>query len=175
MIPRKTTFLLLVAAATVAPEAVRAQATDTRWYDGHVSLQAGVSIFDRSGVGTTGVYALRADMPIYPSLLIEAGMSYARPGGDSGVGDVFLPGLQVQLQGTSGQFSPYVGLGAGLTVEVPEEEGATDVSFSPSFSTGIRVAVSEGAALRLEGRLNAVGADFRGVYSEITAGLVVSW
>ncbi len=175
MTPRKMTFLLLMVAATLSPRTAHAQATDPQWYDGHVSLQAGVSIFDRSGVGTTGVYALRADLPIYPSLLIEGGLSYARPGGESGVGDVFMPGFQVQLQGTSGQFSPYVGLGAGLTVEVPEAEGATDVSFSPSFATGVRVAVSEGAALRLEGRLNAVGADFRGVYSEITAGLVVSW
>lgn len=145
------------------------------WYEGHVTLQAGVSVFDRSGVGATGVYALRADLPLYPSLLVEGGVSYARPGRDQGVGEVFVPGAQVQLQATSGQFSPYVGLGAGVTVEKPEDGGATDSSFSPSFATGVRIALSDGAGLRVEGRLNAVGADFQGVYSEMTMGLIVAW
>lgn len=89
--------------------------------------------------------------------------------------DVFIPGVQVQLQGTSGRFSPYAGLGAGVTVETFEEDVEDDVSFSPSFSAGLRIALADGAGVRLEGRLNGVGADFRGMYSEITGGISVSW
>ncbi len=167
----------LVLALTLAPAAIEGQRGSDRyeWYDGHVSVMAGVSIYDQPEVAATGIYALRADLPIYPSVLVEAGLSYARPGRTGGVQDVFIPGLQVQLQGTSGQFSPYLGLGGGATVEVPDGGGDTRVSFSPSFATGVRIAVSEGAGIRVEGRLNAVGADVRAVYSEITAGLIISW
>ena len=165
----------LILVLSFVPGALEAQHTHTEWYDGHVSVMAGVSIFDRPEVGATGIYALRADLPIYPSLLAEAGLAYARPGRTGGAKDVYLPGAMVQLQGTSGQFSPYVGLGAGLAIEVPQDGGDTDVSFSPSFATGVRIAVSEGAGIRLEGRLNAVGANVRSVYSEITAGLTIAW
>lgn len=167
--------LALVLTLILVPVAVEAQQSETQWYDGHVSVMAGVSIFDRPDVGATGIYALRADMPIYPSLLAEVGLAYARPGRTGGAKDVFLPGAMVQLQGTSGQFSPYVGLGAGLAVEVLEDDGSTDVSFSPSFATGVRIAVSQGAGIRVEGRLNAVGANVRSIYSEITAGIIISW
>lgn len=145
-----------------------------QWYEGHVSLMAGVSVFDRSGAGTMGIYALRADMPLYPSLIVEGGLSYARRQ-DQGIGDIFIPGVQVHLQGTTGQFSPYLGIGSGLTVETSASDGPNDISFSPSFSAGARVALTEGAGLRVEGRLNSVGANFRGVYSELVTGLSVAW
>lgn len=166
--------LSLVSIALALPTFAVAQQAQT-WSDGHVTLMAGVSVFDRSGTGTTGIYALRADLPIYPTVLLEGGLSYARRGEDPGIGDVFIPGIQVHLQGTSGQFSPYVGLGAGLTIETAEGGGQDDVSFSPSFSAGLRIALTEGAGLRFEGRLNAVGADFSGVYPELTGGIGVSW
>jgi hypothetical protein len=165
---------LLAAVALAAPAVVRAQETP-QWYDGHVSLSGGVSLFDRSGTGTMAVFALRADMPIYPNLLVEAGLSYARRGSDPDFGDIFIPGLQVQLQGVSERFNPYVGMGAGVTVERRDGPPEDDVSFAPSFSAGVRVSIADGVGLRMEGRLHGVGANFRGVYSEITAGLSVSW
>jgi len=165
----------VVGIASTVPTIAAAQQAPQQWYEGHVTLSAGATIFDRSGSGTTGIYALRGDLPLYPSIVLEGGLSYAHRNGDQGIGNVFIPGMQVQLQGTSGQFSPYVGLGAGVTVESRSDRARSDVSFSPSFSAGLRIALSEGAGLRFEGRLNAVGADFAGVYSEFTGGLSVSW
>jgi hypothetical protein len=53
--------------------------------------------------------------------------------------------------------------------------GSSDVSFAPSFPAGVRVDVADGAGLRFEGRLHGVGANFRGVYSELSAGLAIAW
>lgn len=170
--------LVLAGLPALVPPHAAAQQTPSsgpEWYDGHVSIMAGVSVYDRGGVGTTGAYSLRADLPIYPSVLFEGGLTYIRPGRDEGVADVFIPGIQALLQGTSGRFSPYAGLGAGVLVETRSGGRSTEITFSPSFSAGVRIGVSEGAAIRVEGRLNAVGADFRGVYSEMGAGLVISW
>lgn len=60
-------------------------------------------------------------------------------------------------------------------MERRDAPASDDLSFAPSFSAGIRAAVSDGVAIRLEGRLHGVGANFRGLYSEITAGLSVAW
>ncbi len=167
--------LWVVGIASAVPTIALAQQSPQAWYTGHVTLSAGATVFDRSGSGTTGIYALRGDLLLYPSILLEGGLSYAHRNDGQGFGNVFIPGMQVQLQGTSGQFSPYVGLGGGVTVEARTDGGGSYVSFSPSFSAGLRVALSEGAGLRFEGRLNAVGADFAGVYSEMTGGLSISW
>ena len=164
----------LVAVVLALPTAAITQ-EDPLSFIGHVSLSAGVSAYERSGSGTTGVYALRVDVPVYPSVVLEGGLAYARRGDDSIIGDVFIPGVQVQLQGNLGRVSPYAGLGAGVTMERRDGPAGDDPSFAPSFSTGVRAQVSDGVGVRLEGRLHGVGANFRGVYSEITGGLSVSW
>jgi hypothetical protein len=164
----------IAAFALSGPSAASGQESP-QWYDGHVSLSGGVSLFDRSGTGTMAIYALRLDMPVYPNLLLEGGLSYARRGHDPRFGDLFIPGIQLQLQGLSERFNPYVGMGAGMTVERRDGPVEDDLSFAPSFSVGVRTAIADGVGLRVEGRLHGVGANFRGVYSEITGGLSVSW
>ncbi|MGE0160500.1 MAG: outer membrane beta-barrel protein [Gemmatimonadales bacterium] len=171
---RRVCPLLFAGMVLAIPARASAQSVP-QWYDGHVSLSGGVSIYDRSGTGTMGIYALRADMPVYPNLLVEAGLSYARRGHDPRFGDLFIPGIQAQLQGLSERFNPYVGMGAGVTVERRDGAVEDDVSFAPSFSAGVRIAIADGVGFRMEGRLHGVGANFRGVYSEMTGGLSVSW
>jgi hypothetical protein len=164
----------VVCLALALPATASAQRSP-RWSDGHMTLMAGVSVFQRSGNGTMGIYAFRIDMPMYPDLLFEGGLSYAHRGQSQGVSDIFIPGMQMQLQGALGSFAPYAGIGAGLVVETPSGGGSSRTSFSPSFSAGLRVALSEGAGLRFEGRLNGVGGNFKGIYSEMTGGLSISW
>ncbi len=169
----------VVGIVSVLPSVVTAQQLPSprspQWYDGHLTLSAGATVFDRSGSGTTGIYALRVDMPLYPAIVLEGDLAYARRSGAHGIGNVFFPGMQVQLQGTSGPFSPYVGLGGGVIIENRTGGRGSGVSFSPSFSTGLRIALTEGAGLRFEGRIHGVGANFSGVYSEFTGGISVAW
>jgi hypothetical protein len=175
MLLRASSLLALVLALPTAAIAQQESPLSSQWNMGHVSLSAGVSVFERSGSGAAGLFAVRVDYPVYPSLVVEGGLAYARRGNDPLFGDVFIPGVQVQLQGLQGRLAPYAGLGAGMTVERRDGPLSDDLSFAPSFSAGLRAAVTDGVAARLEGRLHGVGANFRGLYSEITGGLSVAW
>lgn len=162
----------LLAAALTLPLPALAAAQEAS----HVSVMAGVTEFDLSGVGTTGIYAVRADVPVWPNLLLEGSLSYARLDQQFGRSDLFIPEAQVQLQGTWGRFSPYVGLGGGAAVDVPQDDALeTDTDFAPSVAAGARVAVAMGVGVRVEGRIHGIEADFTGTVSELTAGFSVAW
>lgn len=164
--------LALTGLVLVTPAAATAQ-----YDEGHVALLAGLSEYDIGRRGRTAIYALRADVPVYPTILMEAGFAYARPGILT-ANHLYLPEAQVQLQGTWDRYSPYVGLGAGAAVEVPAGSFAgvdAQVSFAPSFSTGVRVALATGAGLRLEGRIHGIGADFAGTIGAVTGGISIAW
>ncbi|MBW3535369.1 MAG: porin family protein [Gemmatimonadetes bacterium] len=159
-------------AALALPAAASAQHDRT-----HASLMAGITEFDLSGVGTTGIYALRAAMPWHENLLVEGSLSYARTGQQFGSTDLFLPEIQAQLQGTWRRLSPYLGLGAGVAIDRPSgpTDGPTDVDFAPAFSVGVRVGVARGVGVRIDGRLHGIEADFTGTVSELTGGLMFTW
>lgn len=159
-------------AALALPSAAAAQHDRT-----HVSVMAGVAEYDLSGVNTSAIYALRAAMPWHPNLLLEGSLSYVRTSQQFGESDLFLPELQAQLQGTWGRFSPYLGLGAGVAIDLPAEETGVrdDVEFASAFSVGVRVGVAEGVGLRVDGRVHGIEPDFTGTVSELTGGLTFSW
>lgn len=163
--------LVLLGLFTATPALLAAQQDEA-----HIAIMAGIADYDMAGVGRTGVYAIRLDTPIYPSVLLELGMSYARPG-EFSFADLYIPELQVQLQGTWNRFSPYLGIGGGTSVEVPEPGLgiSRDISFAPSFSAGVRTALATGAGFRLEGRMHGIEADFSGTFAELTAGISISW
>lgn len=166
-------WLCLAAAAALAlPAAASAQHDRT-----HVSVMAGITEFDLSGTGTTGIYAIRAAMPWYDHLLVEGSLGYARTGQQFGSSDLFLPEVQAQLQGRWRRLSPYVGLGAGAAIDLPSAQSgvADDVDFAPSFSAGFRLGVAPGVGIRVDGRLHGIGADFVGTVSALTGGLTFNW
>jgi hypothetical protein len=157
-------FLVMIG---VAPVAATAQT--------HVSLMAGFTEYDLAGVNSGGFYAARVATALHPNLLIEGGVSYVATEQQFGDAALFIPELQAELQGTWGRFSPYLGLGAGLAVERPDEdtgvEGHTD--FSPSIALGVRIAVNPQVGVRLEGRVNGIEPDFIGTVSALSAGFTI--
>ena len=158
-------------AALLLPSAADAQHSRT-----HVSVMAGVTEYDLSGVHTSGIYALRLAAPWHPNLLVEGSLSYVRTEQDFGESDLFLPEVQAQLQGTWARFSPYVGIGAGAAFDLPKDEDLeTDTDFAPVFSVGARVAVAQGVGVRIDGRLHGIEADFTGTVSELTGGFTFTW
>ena len=79
-----------------------------------LSLSAGVSQFDLSGTGTTNIVALRGEYPLVPALLVEGGMTIARPQqAFSDRGTLLMPELQLQLQ-LPKRVAPFIGLGTGF-------------------------------------------------------------
>jgi hypothetical protein len=141
----------------------------------HVSLTAGFTEYDLSGVNTGGIYAARIAAPVHPNLLVEGGISYVATEQQFGDAALFIPELQAQLQGSWGRFSPYLGLGAGLAVERPDEDSGFDgeTDFSPSVALGLRIAVNPKVGFRLDGRLHGIEADFVGTVSALSAGFTI--
>jgi hypothetical protein len=164
--------LLVAAAALAVPAATAAQANTT-----HISVMAGVAEYDLSGVETSPIYAIRYAGPLHPNLLVEGSLGYIRTDQQFGASDLFLPEVQVQLNGTWGRFSPYLGVGAGIAYDRPR--GATgvdsDLDFAPAFSVGARVRVAQDVGIRVDGRLHGIEADFTGTVSALTGGIAFSW
>jgi len=170
-------WLCLAAAAVLAaPSAAMAQ-RDSAHDRTHVSVMAGITEYDLSGVDQSAIYALRLAVPWHPNLLVEGSLGYVRTEQQFGRTDLFLPELQAQLQGRWGSFSPYVGLGAGLAIDLPKgDTGVNDsMNFAPSFAAGLRVDVAPGVGVRVDGRIHGIEADFTGTVSALTAGLTFTW
>lgn len=150
-----------------APAAVAAQT--------EVALMAGASEYDLSGVSTSPIYAVRVSGALHPNLLVEGGVSYIGTEQQFGEAALFIPELQAQLQGTWGRFRPYLGLGAGVAIERPDEDTGVEgeVDFSPSAALGVRLDLTPGVGLRIDGRLHGIEADFTGTVSALTAAITI--
>lgn len=147
---------------------------------GHASLMFGVTEYDLSGVSTSPIYAIRVAGPLRRNLLIEGSLGYVRTEQDSGDSDLFLPEVQAQIQGTWDRFSPYLGLGAGIAIDKPRDddelfERETDVDFAPAFSAGVKVRLTRGVGVRIDGRLHGIEPDFAGTVSALTGGFTYTW
>ncbi len=136
-----------------------------------LSLSAGVSQFDLSGTGTTGVLAVRGEYPIVPALLIEGGVTFARPDQQFGVdGTLVMPELQFQLQ-LPRRMAPFIGLGTGFSHDgaVARFGGdANDITFSGA--AGLRAALTRALGLRMELRVRYFGTGFTGSTADWTLG-----
>jgi hypothetical protein len=139
-----------------------------------LSLSAGVSQFDLSGTGTTSVIALRGEYPLIPALLIEGGVTIARPQQQFGdQGTLVMPELQLQLQ-LPRRVAPFVGLGTGFAHDgaVARYGGdATRLTFSGA--AGLRAALTRQVGVRTELRVREFGTGFTGTTADWTLG--VAW
>jgi hypothetical protein len=176
-----TRVLVLLLLLLAAPSALRAQEES-----GHVSLVAGVANWDLAGTGQDVVYGLRVGSPINSNIGWELNASYfhAEDEDAPGATHVFIPELQFQLAHAFSGFTPFVGLGAGASIQKREDEEVLPgfdqefdavIDFAPSASLGARIRIVDGLALQAEGRLHGIEADFTGTVVEITGGVVISF
>jgi len=139
-----------------------------------LSLSAGVSQFDLSGTGTTGILAVRGEYPIVPALLVEGGVTIARPDQQFDIdGTLVMPEVQLQLQ-LPRRVAPFIGLGTGFSHDgaVARFGGdANDITFSGA--AGLRAAVTRAVGLRMELRVRYFGTGFTGATADWTLG--VAW
>jgi hypothetical protein len=159
------TFALSVAAAPLA-----AQSDSTRMPTFYVG--GGVSQFDLSGTGTAPLFVANAAWELRRVFLLEAGTSVARLDQDVGTTTLLIPGGQVQAQGRIGNLRPYIGLGAGVALDVRDEAyGGWNTEPAVSASAGLRLWFKRWLALRAELRLQGIGTGFEGAVAEWHAGL----
>ena len=136
-----------------------------------ISLSAGVSQFDLSGTGTMGIVAARGEFPIVPVLLLEGGVTLARPEQQfSDRSTLVMPEIQLQLQ-VPRRVAPYLGIGAGFATDMASEQhGGSDSEITFAGSAGLRAAVTRQVGLRMELRIREFGTGFYGTTADWTLG-----
>jgi hypothetical protein len=144
-----------------------------------LSLSYGVFDYDLLAAGDVRMLAARVDRPFTKYVVAEGGILYARPLTQSGdKTHYFVPELQVQVQLPLAMVSPYVGLGAGVALDVdrrqdvtspPRRRRATDPT--ASISGGLRAWFTGAFGARAEFRRRAIGGEFGGSSSEWTIGV----
>lgn len=140
-----------------------------------LSLMAGITEFDLSGVNTAAMFAVRVDRPFHPRVLGEASLSYARLEQQFGRSELFIPEIQVQFQGAWRWLEPYLGIGLGLAIDEPESPLLDwDVDPAPSAAVGVRADVNESVGVRVDGRFHGIGWDFAGTVSALTGGVTIA-
>src|SRR5262245_27880836 len=85
-----------------------------------VGCYRGISEYDLSGVDQANITAIRFGYDIGPVLGVEMGMSAADLQLQFGDARLYLPEVQLQARLPLGRFAPYVGAGAGLSVQNPD-------------------------------------------------------
>jgi hypothetical protein len=162
-----------LAAALLAPLPTAGAQPGTRARPS-VSASAGVSQYDLSGTGTAPMGALRADYPLDHVLLVEGGVSVARPDQQFGQTTTFVVpevGLQLQLPR---RLAPYLGIGAGAAIDFRgDASGGTQSDPTVSGAAGLRAWLTDQVGLRGELRVRGIGTGFEGAAAEWTFG--VSW
>lgn len=136
-----------------------------------LSLSAGISQFDLAGTGTMNVAAIRGELPLLPALLLEGGVTLARPLQYFGRSTLVMPELQLQLQ-LPRRVAPYFGLGAGYSRDYVAGglSGATLSRATFSGSAGLRAAITRQFGLRAELRIREFGTGFNGTTADWTLG-----
>lgn len=136
-----------------------------------LSLSAGVSQFDLSGTGTTSIVALRGEYPLVPALLVEGGVTIARPRQALGNrGTLLMPELQLQLQ-LPKRVAPFIGLGTGFAHDgVVARYGGDANRITFSGAAGLRAAITRQVGLRAELRVRYFGTGFNGTTADWTLG-----
>ncbi len=136
-----------------------------------ISFSAGVSQFDLSGTGTTSIVALRGEYPLVPALLIEGGVTIARPQqAFSDRGTLLMPELQLQLQ-LPRRVAPFIGLGTGFAHDgVVARYGGDANRITVSGAAGLRAAITRQVGMRAELRVRYIGTGFNGGTADWTLG-----
>lgn len=135
-----------------------------------ISISAGFSQFDLSGTGTMGIVAARGELAILPALLLEGGVTLARPEQFFGRTTLLMPELQLQLQ-LPRRLAPYFGIGTGFASGMAGEQlGGTDSEVTFTGSAGLRAAITRQVGLRMELRIREFGTGFYSTTADWTLG-----
>lgn len=133
-----------------------------------IGLVGGISQFDLSGTGTTGVVAVRADFNARSWFVVEGGLSLFRPQEQFGKQLSYaIPEVQIQLQLPTRGVRPYLGVGVGSILA----SGGPGAQRMVSGAGGLRIAVPDTRVdLRAELRVRGIGESFTGSIAEWTFG-----
>lgn len=118
-----------------------------------VTVLAGASEYDLSGVGNTWFSGARFDIRPIRFLVFEAGVHYFHytPQLGDDRARYLIPEAQVQFEPLRGHFRPYLGAGAGAAWLIWSGDNSLDPAISAAL--GVRVDLGPRWGLLAEGRL----------------------
>lgn len=121
-----------------------------------ITVLAGVSEYDLSGVGSAWFSGARFDTRPIRFLVLEAGLHYFHYTSQFGDEPVryLIPEVQVQFEPVRGRFRPYLGAGAGAAWLFWRGDNSLDLTVSAAL--GLRVDLLADWGLLAEGRLWAI-------------------
>jgi hypothetical protein len=135
-----------------------------------LSVAVGIMDFDLSGTGQTFVAAVRATRALTDHVAVEIGGSFAKPDQQFGPSTLIAPDLHLQYYWQIGRVRPYASGGGGFAhVRATLAESATD--FTWSGAGGVRIDVTDRAAITVEMRVRGIEVDFAGSTAEWVGGL----
>ena len=150
--------LLLVAPASAA-QRVTAPA---------LTLSAGLTEYDLSGVGNGRIAGARIALPVGRAFVLEPAVMYFRYQPQFGARVTYLfPEVTFQAQARLGELRPYLGAGAGMYAAFA---GSFDMDVTIHAATGFRIDVAERWGVRFEGRLRSLG-PLGGNISDVSVGV----
>ena len=125
-------------------------------------LHAGRFEFDLSGVGDAAIVAVRGDVPLTRVIVFEGGLAFTRTNQQFDQDISYLvPEFQFQAQWPDARFRPYVGIGAGVFVDLrrgDDESGNTYAGdYMGSLGFGARWIVYRRVGLKGEVRVRGMG------------------
>lgn len=162
-------LLVAVALFAILPDTVRAQEEPP---PRNVSAALGLFQFDIVGDGVTPMIALRGGMPIGAVLFLEGNLTAARPGQTFGTSTILIPEAQLQIHlPFGGSFVPYLGLGAGLALDLRPGGADNGTDLTISGGLGIRWWLTEQIGVVSEFRARGMGTDFGATSADYTIGL----
>jgi hypothetical protein len=133
------------------------------------ALLAGVSQFDLSGTGTTGIVGARVEAEVRRWLVAEGALGFFRPVEQFGGRSRYtIPEAQLQVQFPGRAVRPYLGAGGGYVFA----SGGRGTQGTASGAAGLRLALP-GAPIDARGelRVRGIGRSFTGSTAEWTLGL----
>jgi len=158
-------LLLVLLSFCFAASSVQAQSA-------RIGVYRGISEYDLSGVDDAKVTAVRIGYDIGPVLGVEMGMVAADLQLQPGDARLYLPEVQLQARLPLGRVAPYVGAGAGVSVQDGDSElftNKTETTFSAA--AGVRVDLPLRLSLGAEGRIRTIGKWFTASGAEATLGI----
>jgi len=170
MIMSKAAIRLIVQVVVVGLCFVGAQNASAQSF----TFGAGLFNFDLSGTGNAPSVFMSVDGEMTEHWIAEGGLTVAFPDQQFDRTKFLIPEGQVQYQWPIGRFSPFVGGGAGIAIDVRDDrfgENRTDLALSGGG--GVRISISDSIGVRGEFRLRGFGTHFSGSAAELRGGLFI--
>ena len=121
----------------------------------NVTASVGISEYDLSGTGTTGVGGLTASFPLTSFLSVDPGFGFLRyrPQLNSDHVSYLIPEVSVRVQIPGPRVNPYLLVGGGVTTVV---EGSAETDPTLHTAIGAYLWLTRSWALRPEARVRSV-------------------